>query len=119
MNSSKVNPRWSLYLLFNSSTSACVGLNPEIADGNVSVIKEVEEEYSEDVGEIVNFNFEEDEQINSEQFNDCLWLAYKDGLEKEKQTLLDKLDSVSSEEKREIMAKVMQISQRINNRSME
>ena len=78
-----------------------------------------EEEYSEDVGEIVNFNFEEDEQINNEQFNDCLWLAYKDGLEKEKQTLLDKLDSVSSEEKREIMAKVMQISQRINNRSME
>ncbi len=78
-----------------------------------------EEEYSEDVGEIVNFNFEEDEQINNEQFNDCLWLAYKYGLEKEKQGLLDKLDSATNEEKREIMAQVMQISQRINNRSME
>jgi hypothetical protein len=78
-----------------------------------------EEEHSEDVGEIVNFNFEEDEQINNEQFNDCLWLAYKYGLEKEKQELLDKLEFASNEEKREIMAKVMQISQRINNRSME
>lgn len=82
-------------------------------------IERFEEEYPEDVGEIVNFNFEEDEQINVEQFNDCLWLSYKDGLEKEKQELLDKLECVGNEEKREIMAKIMHISQRINNRSIE
>ena len=82
-------------------------------------IERFEEEFSEDVGEIVNFNFEEDEGINKEQFNDCLWLAYKDGLEKQKLEWLDALESASSEEKRDIMAKVMQISQKINNRSME
>ena len=33
--------------------------------------------------------------------------------------IFDKLEFAGNEEKREIMAKVMQISQRINNRSME
>lgn len=82
-------------------------------------IDKFEEEFAEEVGEIVNFNFEEDDQINSEQFRDCLWVVYKNGLEEEKQKLIDKLDEAGETEKREIMAKIMQISQKINNRSME
>ena len=82
-------------------------------------VERFEDEYPEDIGEIVNFNFEEDDQINAEQFKDCLWLVYKNGLENEKQAMLEKLDGANAEEKREIMAQIMQISQRINNRSME
>ena len=50
-------------------------------------------------------------------YSDCLWLVYKNGLNNEKQTLLDKLDKVDAEEKKTIMQRVMQISQQIAKRS--
>ena len=80
-------------------------------------IERFEDGNAEEIGEIVNFNFSSDEMVNEDMYSDCLWLVYKNGLNNEKQTLLDKLDKVDAEEKKTIMQRVMQISQQIAKRS--
>ena len=73
--------------------------------------------YDEEVGEIVNYLFLDDDKENEYIFNDCIWLVYKDGLNKQKDQLLSKLVDASHDEKKEIMKKVMEISQKIDKRS--
>ena len=73
--------------------------------------------YDEEVGEIVNYLFLDDDKENEYIFNDCIWLVYKDGLNKQKDQLLSKLVDASQDEKKDIMKKVMEISQKIDKRS--
>ncbi len=91
-------------------------------EGNKSVqdfLEKFSDVYPETIGEIVNFNFSDNEESNKTQFNDCLWLVYKTNLLGEKQNLINQLETASSDRKKELMQKVMHITQLINNRSIE
>ena len=81
-------------------------------------INQFDELYNEEVGEIVNYIFLDDEKENEEIFNDCFWLIYKEGLNRKKDELLLKLSSASPDEKKDIMKKLMEISQKIDKRSL-
>ena len=73
----------------------------------------------EKVGAIINFIFSDDESTNKQQFDDCLWLLYKNSLLKKQQELMTKLNESSGEDRKNIMQQLMKISQQLNSRRIE
>lgn len=71
------------------------------------------------VGEIINYNFSEEESINKIQYEDCLWLIYKNNLLKKQAELTEELQSADSTKRREIMTELMALSQKINSKKVE
>lgn len=80
-------------------------------------ISTYEELYPEEVGEIVNFVFSENEKIDREQFEDCMWNVQKSGILKRKEELALKLENATGEERKSIMQEIMQLTHKMNNRS--
>lgn len=78
--------------------------------------------YSNDtdlVGEIINYNFSEDDTVNKQLYEDCVWLLYKNNLILKQQELTGRLKQATSDERKEIMTELMNISQKINNKKID
>lgn len=76
------------------------------------------EVYEAEVGAIVNFAFSNDETQNKEIYQDCLWRVVQNGLNLKREELLKQMDDCSPEEKKELMKKIMELSQKIIKRSI-
>lgn len=76
------------------------------------------EVYEAEVGAIVNFAFSNDETQNKEIYQDCLWRVVQNGLNLKREELLKQMDNCSPEEKKELMKKIMELSQKIIKRSI-
>lgn len=96
---------------------ASIANTVEKADEFISRLDD--EKYQEIVGEIVNYNFSENQEINTQMFEDCLWLMYKDNLLNRQATLSEKLLNCEPEEKESIMAELKTIIAKINNRQVD
>lgn len=77
------------------------------------------DDYSETIGAVVNYNFSDDEEINSQVFEDCLYLLYKNQLLKKQDELSKKLLVVSADEKNAIMNELKDIIMKINSRRVD
>lgn len=82
-------------------------------------IARLEESNQEMLGGILNYNFSEDELVNKQLYEDCLWLVYKNNLLDRQSQLTARLSCANAEERREIMKELMKISQQINNKIIE
>lgn len=82
-------------------------------------INKFENTNSELVGEIVNYNFTEDNQVNKQLFEDCLWIVYKNNLQAQQTKLTQQLTTATGEERVSLMKQLMKISQQINSRRVD
>lgn len=75
--------------------------------------------YQEIVGGVVNYNFSENDEVNTNMFEDCLWLIYKDNLLKKQASLSERLTTCTEDERDDIMAELKTIITKINSRQVD
>lgn len=76
------------------------------------------EKYEEIVGSIVNFLFVEDENLNKQLYDDCLWLVYRTYLTSRQGEITEMMKEKPSE-RRNLMREYNDIVQKIKNRKVE
>lgn len=81
-------------------------------------IAEFSEKYDEVVGAIVNFLFVEDESLNKQLYEDCLWLVYRTYLTSKQGEITEKMKNEPSE-RRNLMREYNEIVQKIKDRKVE
>lgn len=83
-----------------------------------ALIDRFADEEDELVGGIVNFDFLDDERINKQQFDDCLWLIYRTYLTNLQGEILEELKS-NPQNRVELMKQIFEITQKIKTRKVE
>ena len=92
-------------------------LKSNVSRGELIAMLENDEE--EILGGVLNYNFSEDDTVNKQLYEDCLWLVYKNNLIIRQSELSAKLVEADADARREIMKQLMKISQQINNKTIE
>lgn len=82
-------------------------------------IEKFEGEYPEAVGEVVNYDFAEDETVNETCYNDCLWVLCKEHLLARQKELMGKMSGLIGEDKKEVMQELYFIAQKINGKKVD